>query len=334
MTKSFPKSLSLSGLNYEAKQILKVLDAGDESPCEILQLHPKLAGKTNRQILAQNLTLQDVQHALALEYGFDSWSSLAHTIEDPRDTHGNSPSKDAFGEALREVHIEGSEEEVILERNDGAWSPHDLTLYFSDYEDWDELEHILIKKVMGRTVDIGCGAGRHSLYLQRQGIDVLAIDSSPGCVAVSADRGVMNTQLLGIEQIDQLQNPPYDSVLLMGSNLGLLGSKSTAKRILGALDSVTSDGARIVATTSEFPETDHPYQLAFYEYNRKRGRFRDTMTSRVKWREYVGDWFDFVLLSRDDLESAIDGSSWEVCERVISDGVPQVGYVICKRGDT
>ena len=81
MTKSLPESPSLSSLKYEAKQLLKARDAGDESAREVLQLLPKLAGKTNQQILAAKVTLQEVQHALALEYGFESWSSLTRAVQ-------------------------------------------------------------------------------------------------------------------------------------------------------------------------------------------------------------------------------------------------------------
>jgi 2-polyprenyl-3-methyl-5-hydroxy-6-metoxy-1,4-benzoquinol methylase len=33
--------------------------------------------------------------------------------------------------------------------------------------------------VKGRVLDVGCGAGRHSLYLQEKGFDVLGTDISP-----------------------------------------------------------------------------------------------------------------------------------------------------------
>ncbi len=44
--------------------------------------------------------------------------------------------------------------------------------------------------VNGRVLDVGCGAGRHSLYLQKKGFDVLGIDVSPLAVKVCRLKGV------------------------------------------------------------------------------------------------------------------------------------------------
>jgi 2-polyprenyl-3-methyl-5-hydroxy-6-metoxy-1,4-benzoquinol methylase len=40
--------------------------------------------------------------------------------------------------------------------------------------------------VKGRVLDVGCGEGRHSLYLQEKWFDVLGIDISPLAIKVCA----------------------------------------------------------------------------------------------------------------------------------------------------
>jgi type IV pilus assembly protein PilM len=82
MTKSLPESPSLSSLKYEAKQLLKTHRIGDDSVCEMLRQHSKFSDKTNKQILATKVSLQDAQHALALEYGFENWSALTEAIQE------------------------------------------------------------------------------------------------------------------------------------------------------------------------------------------------------------------------------------------------------------
>jgi 2-polyprenyl-3-methyl-5-hydroxy-6-metoxy-1,4-benzoquinol methylase len=41
----------------------------------------------------------------------------------------------------------------------------------------------------GRVLDVGCGAGRHILYLQKKGLKVLGIDQSPLAVNMCKLRG-------------------------------------------------------------------------------------------------------------------------------------------------
>jgi len=55
---------------------------------------------------------------------------------------------------------------IILERNDSLiGSALGLSVYFTEYKDWPESNKEAMKYVSGRILDIGCGAGRHILYL-------------------------------------------------------------------------------------------------------------------------------------------------------------------------
>ena len=76
MTKLLPVKPSLEHLKNEAKAILKAHKSGDKSVCGVLKHLKKLAKKSDENILAAELSLQEVQHALAMEYGFRNWDLL------------------------------------------------------------------------------------------------------------------------------------------------------------------------------------------------------------------------------------------------------------------
>ena len=61
-------------------------------------------------------------------------------------------------------------------------------IYFSEYEEWMGSEKAAMEHVCGRVLDIGCGAGRHSLSLQNQGFEVVAIENSPLAIKVCKTR--------------------------------------------------------------------------------------------------------------------------------------------------
>lgn len=90
------------------------------------------------------------------------------------------PEEDAFGQKLW-AYYKGNEVFEIVERDDGYIEAIRMKGYFSDYENWAPIEQKAMQFVKGRVLDIGCGAGRHSLYLQKKGLDVLGIDISPPC---------------------------------------------------------------------------------------------------------------------------------------------------------
>ena len=98
--------------------------------------------------------------------------------------------QDAFGHEIQD-YFEGESSYEIIERDDGFFSlSPGPELYFLEYEDWPESERRAMKYVRGKVLDVGCGAGRHALYLQEQGTDVLGVDNSPRALEVCKTRGL------------------------------------------------------------------------------------------------------------------------------------------------
>lgn len=60
---------------------------------------------------------------------------------------------------------------------------------FRSLSQMSEMERLGLDACLGRVLDVGAGSGCHSLVLQERGLDVTAMDISPGCVAVMASRG-------------------------------------------------------------------------------------------------------------------------------------------------
>ena len=86
---------------------------------------------------------------------------------------------DAFGQALLANHSHRGGFAVI-ERDDGLVECDPLDKYFSRYLQWSPIARRIVRSAKGHVLDIGAGAGRHSLYLQRKGLRVTAIDVSAG----------------------------------------------------------------------------------------------------------------------------------------------------------
>jgi len=76
-----PDSPSLTSLKYEAKQLLRSHKAQERKACEVLRLHTRLRELTDGDILGTPVSLMEVQHALALSYGFTEWTTLRDHVE-------------------------------------------------------------------------------------------------------------------------------------------------------------------------------------------------------------------------------------------------------------
>lgn len=166
-----------------------------------------------------------------------------------------------------------------------------------------------------RVLDIGCGAGRHALYLQERGHEVVAIDVSPNAVQVSRDRGLSDVRKLGIESVTGLEGP-FDTILMLGNNFGLVGTRETAPARLEDLASIAAPGATLLAESRDPYATDDPAHLDYHDRNENRGRLGGALRIRVRYRRYATPWFDYLLASPDEMASILEGRSWRLSERI------------------
>lgn len=234
------------------------------------------------------------------------------------------PHDDAYGEALRAYHETGESFEVV-ERDDGfVGPPGDPALYFSDPDEWAERERAAMDRVEGRVLDVGCGAGRHALYLQEQGHEVVGIDDSPGAVEVAQDRGV-DARVFDIADVRDLDAGTFDTVVMGGNNFGLVGTRATAPDILGGLAAVTSADARILAETRDVHATDDPDHLAYHEFNRERGRLPGALRIRVRYKRHATPWFDYLMVSPEEMRTVCEPTPWHAHEIVEPTDIAESG---------
>ena len=171
----------------------------------------------------------------------------------------------------------------------------------------------------GRVLDIGCGAGRHCLYFQSKGLDVVGVDVSPLAVDVCKQRGVKDARVLSITEITRSLGV-FDTITMMGNNFGLFGSFARARRLLRRFHGLTSANGRIVAVTLDPYQTDNPAHLAYHERNRKRGRMGGQIRLRVRHQMSKTPWFDYLFVSQAELKDIVSDTGWHVAQILPSDG--------------
>lgn len=219
--------------------------------------------------------------------------------------------QDAHGNAMFD-HLRGKGAFEIVERDDGFITPTNApAVYFSKYRDWPVHERKAMRYARGKVVDIGCGAGRHALYLQEKGLDVLGIDTSPLAIKVCRRRGLKKTKLMSVSQISPKLGR-FDTLLMFGNNFGLFESLNKARRLLKRFHGATSKEARIIAESTDPYKTDEPDHLEYHKLNRKRGRMSGQIRLRVRYKKYATPWFDYLLVSKDEMKEIMRGTGWQV----------------------
>lgn len=181
--------------------------------------------------------------------------------------------------------------------------------FFADRDAWAEPERAAFDYVQGRVLDIGAGAGRHSLAVQRRQLEAVAIDISPGAVEVCRRRGVEDVRLLPLTEIDESLGS-FDTVLLMCGNFGLAGSAEQTGAFLERLHSLTNPGARIVLDTVDPYVDNDAADLAYLARNAERGRMPGQVRIRMRYRGLATPWYDLLCVSADELEALAEAAGW------------------------
>lgn len=236
-------------------------------------------------------------------------------------------AQDAFGHILWDC-LQGKDSLEIVERDDGFIGGGSLGTksYFASYKDWPLHQRKAIKYVKGRVLDIGCGAGKHSLYLQEKGFDVLGIDTSSLALKVCRTRGLKKTKLMSITQIDSKLGK-FNTVLMLGNNFGLFGNPKRARWLLRRFHKIAHQEARIIAETRDPYDTTEPFHLRYHEFNRKRGRMPGQLRIRIRYKMYVAPWFDYLCVSPDEMEKVLKETDWKI-KRLLDSNAPLYTAII------
>ena len=218
---------------------------------------------------------------------------------------------DPFGHALYDYY-RGQRRSAIVERDDGyVEGDFGMRPYFDGFQDWPRHERRALGLARGRVMDIGCGAGRVALYLQRQGLDVLGIDVSPLALKVARLRGLRHTKLISLTRLTARLGC-FDTLLMFGNNFGLFENPTRARWLLRRFHRLTSAGGRIIAETLDPYKTTVSHHRAYQRRNRGRGRMSGQARIRVRYQRYATPYFDYLFVSKTELVALLRGTGWRV----------------------
>lgn len=238
--------------------------------------------------------------------------------------------QDAYGHILFDYH-NGEQNVEIVEREDGYIDTSRMgpLTYFAEYLEWEDHQKLAINYATGRVLDIGCGAGRHALYLQEKGHEVLATDNSSLAIQVCKQRGVNNVLVVPITQLNT-KIGIFNTIIMMGHNFGLFASYKRTKWLLKRFASMTTEDGRIIAETMDPYQTENPTHLTYHQFNRDRERMSGQLRIRIRYKRYATPWFDYLFVSKTELEDILVGTSWTV-ERYIDSDKPTYVAILKKR---
>ena len=192
---------------------------------------------------------------------------------------------DPLGQALLEVH-QGQKAPAIVVRNrygsDEDMDPHYL---FRSYADMPELEKQALERAEGKILDIGAGAGSHTLCLQVKELDVTALELSPGACLVMKQRGVK--QLIRSDFWKHEQQ--YNTILMLMNGIGLVGDLKGLRIFFKKLKKMLLTGGQLI-----FDSCDVAY--VYDDIPLPSNRYYGEVEFQMIYKQEKGPWFKWLYI--------------------------------------
>lgn len=175
-----------------------------------------------------------------------------------------------FAKALLAHAAGDSTTELLIHRDDGLDVLLPVRHFFRGEEEFSDLEQKALSLCSGHVLDVGAGAGIHSLVLQGRGIRVTALDLSPLVAELLRRRGVED--VVCSDFLD-FKGGPFDSITLFGHGIGMAGTLAGLDPFLTHAGTLLNPRGWLLVDSLDVTATDDPRHLQYQEQNRRAGRY-------------------------------------------------------------
>jgi SAM-dependent methyltransferase len=156
--------------------------------------------------------------------------------------------KDLFGKAILDYQTGNNPQDLITETSISEADEMSVAYLFRDFDEMPKIEQKALALSKGKILDVGCGAGSHSLYLQQKGFDVTSIDISPDAIKACELRGLKKAK---VQDVMQLENEKFDTILLLMNGAGMCGRLKNITKFLLKLKSLLTEKGQILVDSSD-----------------------------------------------------------------------------------
>lgn len=197
-----------------------------------------------------------------------------------------TPEQDPMGMAISEYYRTGKCDtlEMLSSTGDEELDVPDL---FRGYEQMTNLEKTALEMARGRILDVGAGAGCHSIVLQEHEKSTVAIDISPLSCKTMRERGIIDVR--NVDFFSPELTGPFDTILMMVNGSGLVGKLKNLPNLFRRISELLAVGGCCITDIYDirylFDDSDAAVnsRMPYYGETDYRLKYRDIVGLPFYW---------------------------------------------------
>lgn len=203
--------------------------------------------------------------------------------------------KDPMGTAIADFHATGKAARLRVFSPMFDEDEIPVKALFRTLDEMPAIEREALQVASGHILDVGAGAGCHSLALQAMEKRVTAIDISPLAVATMRARGVKDVREQDFFTLDD----KFDTILMLMNGIGIVGTLSRMDAFFLQVDRLLAPGGQVLCDSSDicyvFEDEDGIIDLTGVE------GYYGELTYQMQYRNIKGDAFPWIFIDPETL---------------------------------
>ena len=207
--------------------------------------------------------------------------------------------KDLFGLAMLDFQTNNSPENIVTETSISDQDEMLVDYLFRSYSQMPIIEQKALELCFGKILDVGCGAGSHSLYLQNEkNLEVFAIDISENAIKTCELQGLKNAL---VKNILDLENQKFDTILLLMNGTGIFGTIDNTAIYLEKLKSLLNTNGQILIDSSDLK---YMYDEDDFDYLKNNSeKYYGEIEFNISYKNQKEEPFNWLYLDFEKLKS-------------------------------
>ncbi len=207
---------------------------------------------------------------------------------------------DIYGQALQDFFDGKPEHQLWLNNNYGQPEEMPVAIFFRPEAEMPEAESLALQLCRGKVLDIGAGAGSHTLVLQEQNFEVTALELSPGAAAVMQKRGVKTVVQ---QDVFHYKTEKFDTLLLLMNGIGLTQNLAGLDRFLQHAKQLLLPGGQLIFDSSDIAYLYEGLPLP-------KNKYYGEISYQYQYKNQLGEWFNWLYIDQKTLLKTALKNGW------------------------